>query len=81
MQFQSMVTEMSIRTTMMNMNEKMISIIIAHRLSTVKNCDRIYVMDRGKIVECGTHEELLENCAVYREIYYSQFPKEVTDRG
>ena len=41
----------------------------------------ILVLDDGDLVGIGTHESLLESCEVYQEIYYSQFPKEVTGRG
>ena len=44
-------------------------ILIAHRLSTVRNCDAILVMDRGKVVECGNHEELMTSKGMY---YYLQ---------
>lgn len=44
-------------------------LIIAHRLSTVINCDRIIVLDKGKIVGIGTHKELLDNCPKYKELY------------
>ena len=47
--------------------------VIAHRLSTITSADIILVMNKGQIVEQGTHEELLDSCAVYREIYDSQF--------
>ena len=47
-------------------------IAIAHRLSTIRNADKIIVLDEGRAVGMGTHEELLENCSVYREIYESQ---------
>jgi ATP-binding cassette subfamily C protein len=43
-------------------------IIIAHRLSTVKNADRIYVMDKGSIVECGSYEELMEQDALFAQL-------------
>ena len=44
-------------------------IIIAHRLSTVKNAKRIYVVKEGKIVEMGNHEELLERDGIYADMY------------
>lgn len=46
-------------------------IVIAHRMSTVVDADRIYVLDRGQIVECGSHEELLENGPHYRDLFAS----------
>ncbi len=47
-------------------------IIVAQRISTIRNADRIYVMDKGRIVGEGTHDELLETCDVYKEIAYTQ---------
>jgi ABC-type multidrug transport system fused ATPase/permease subunit len=44
-------------------------VIVAHRLSTVMNADKIYVVDGGHIVDSGTHRELLEKSAIYRELY------------
>lgn len=52
------------------------SIIIAHRLSTVRDADRIIVMRRGKIVEEGTHDTLLLKNGVYAKLYYSQFAEQ-----
>jgi len=48
------------------------TIIIAHRLSTVRNADRIFVMLKGKIVEQGTHEQLLEKNGVYSNLVSKQ---------
>ena len=52
------------------------SIIIAQRISSVKEADKIIVMDDGKIVGEGTNDDLLKNNETYREIYYSQIDKE-----
>ena len=47
-------------------------ILVAQRISSVMSCDHIMVMEEGKIIGYGTHEELLEHCEVYKEIYVSQ---------
>ena len=49
------------------------TIVIAHRLSTVENADRIVVLDRGRIAETGTHRELLERGGIYDKLYRIQF--------
>ena len=51
--------------------------IVSQRASSIQYADQIVVLDDGQIVGIGTHNELLAGCEVYREIYYSQFPKEV----
>ena len=47
-------------------------VIVAQRISTIKDADKIIVLERGEAVGMGTHEELMKNCAVYREIAQSQ---------
>jgi len=49
------------------------SFVIAHRLSTIRNADQLLVMDDGRIIERGKHEELLEKKGVYYDLYMSQF--------
>ena len=68
--------ELKIQGAFAEMMKGRTSFIVAHRLSTIESADRILVMKSGKIVEQGTHEELLENNAVYREIHLSQFDEE-----
>ena len=48
------------------------ALIIAHRLSTIKNADMIYVFDKGKIIEKGNHDELMENSETYKNFYNKQ---------
>ena len=52
------ITEKQLDKTISEYSENMTTIFIAHRLSTIKNCDQIFVMDKGRIIERGTHEEL-----------------------
>jgi ATP-binding cassette subfamily B protein len=52
------------------------SIVIAHRLSTILAADLILVMDRGQIVERGTHDELLAQAGLYSQLYETQFNRE-----
>ncbi len=51
-------------------------LIVAQRIGTIKNADKIIVLDKGTMVGEGTHDELMENCAIYKEIAFSQLTKE-----
>ena len=55
--------------------------IVSQRASSVRAADRILVLDDGRAAGYGTHDGLMAGCAVYREIYYSQFPEEKTAAG
>lgn len=64
------VSEQLIKETINNMKDrKLTTLIIAHRLSTVVDCDRIFVMDKGDIVQAGTHEELRQADGLYRTLW------------
>ena len=66
-------TEQLIQQATDKITEGRSSIIIAHRLATVKKADKIIVMDAGKIVETGTHKELLKAGGYYSKLYEAQF--------
>ncbi|MHB8127575.1 MAG: ABC transporter ATP-binding protein [Mobilitalea sp.] len=66
-------TEIYIQKAFAKLMEGRTSFIVAHRLSTIKESDIILVMDRGKIIEQGSHEELLEKGGFYAQLYNSQF--------
>ena len=66
-------TEILIQKAMDKLMEGRTSFVIAHRLSTIKNADLILVMDKGDIVETGTHNDLLEKGGFYANLYNSQF--------
>jgi len=57
------------------------TLVIAHRLATVKHADRIVVMDHGEIVGIGTHEELLARSELYVRLAAGQFADELVDGG
>ncbi len=68
-------TEAKIRQSFSDSLKDATKLIIAQRISSVEDADRILVMEEGRIVGQGTHEELIENCETYQEIYYSQKDK------
>lgn len=65
-------TQAKIQKSINNMKGEYTILIIAHRLSTIINCDRILLIDNGKIIAEGTHEDLLEGSIKYRELYESE---------
>ncbi len=66
-------TEVLVQRAMATLRESRTSFVIAHRLSTIRDADLILVMERGTIVEQGTHEELLAKGGAYHTLYHAQF--------
>lgn len=69
-------TDKALRKALKNETAESTVLIVAQRISTIMNADRIIVLDEGKIVGNGTHKELMENCEVYKQIALSQLSKE-----
>ncbi len=67
-------SERAIQKAMENLSKNRTIIVIAHRLSTVRKADRIIVLDKGRIVESGTHIELIKKGGLYAHLYALQFP-------
>ena len=70
-------SEFEIQNQIYNLSKDMDIIIVAHRLSTIKNCDKIIVVDHGKIVESGTHQELIDLNGKYKELMKKQINNNV----
>lgn len=66
------ITESAIQQTIEEYSKEMTTIIIAHRLGTIKKCDQIYVMEKGRIVESGSHRMLLEKHQIYEALWKKQ---------
>ena len=69
-------TDAKLRAALRTLENETTTFIVSQRASTIRHADKIIVLDDGEMAGVGTHEELLENCAVYQEIYYSQYPKQ-----
>ncbi|MBQ4537871.1 MAG: ABC transporter ATP-binding protein [Lachnospiraceae bacterium] len=69
-------TDAKLRAALRTLEEKTTTFIVSQRASTIRHADKIIVLDDGEMAGVGTHEELLANCEVYQEIYYSQYQKE-----
>ena len=68
------ITEKAISDTMNEFMEDKTALIIAHRLSTIKTCDVIYVLEKGKVIEFGSHKELLNTKGYYYKLWKDQMP-------
>lgn len=68
-------TDAKLRKALAGLKSTSTIFIVSQRTSSIQQADKILVLDDGKLVGMGTHEELLENCSVYKEIYDSQFKK------
>lgn len=71
------ITERAIEATINETTDGITSIIIAHRLSTIMKCDKIYVMDKGQIIESGNHFELMDKRGFYYELWKEQLPQSI----
>lgn len=72
------ITEKAIEKTMYEFSSNTTTIMIAHRLSTIMRCDKIYVMDRGKIIEGGSHSELINLKGFYYNLWKDQLPQQAS---
>ncbi|KJD46604.1 ATP-binding cassette domain-containing protein, partial [Paenibacillus terrae] len=74
-------TDRILRSALKKETDHATTLIVAQRIGTIKDADRIIVLDQGEVVGNGTHEELMANCSTYQEIAYSQLSKEELVHG
>ena len=68
-------TQQKIQQAINNMKKEYTILIIAHRLTTIINCDKICFIENGQVIATGTHQELLKNCKEYKQLYISEILK------
>lgn len=69
-------TDAKLRAAIRTLEDKTTTFIVSQRASTIRHADKIIVLDDGEIAGMGNHDELLKDCTVYQEIYYSQYPEQ-----
>lgn len=69
-------TDAKLRAALRELEGNTTTFIVSQRASTIRHADKIIVLDDGEMAGIGTHDELMKNCEVYKEIYYSQYPEE-----
>ena len=69
-------TDARLRSALQGLEGNVTTFIVSQRASSIRHADKIIVLDDGEMAGVGTHDQLLENCTVYQEIYYSQYPEE-----
>jgi len=72
-------SERLVQMALTNLMKDKTSIVIAHRLSTIRKADKIVVMEKGRVLQTGTHNELLEKGGTYKRLYELQFADEEED--
>ena len=74
-------TDAALRKSIRSLGYPVTTFLVSQRIACIRQADQILVLDNGHLAGCGTHEELLESCALYQEIYDSQFPGEGRKEG
>ena len=74
-------TDAALRKSIRSLGYPVTTFLVSQRIACIRQADQILVLDNGQLAGCGTHEELLESCALYQEIYDSQFPGEGRKEG
>ena len=68
-------SEEIVQNAIINLTKNRTTLVIAHRLSTILRADKIIIIDKGQLVESGTHDELLKNSSIYKNLYEKQIKK------
>ena len=66
------ITEKNIQSSISKLTQNKTSLVVAHRLSTIEDSDIIYVLDKGKVIDSGNHQELLKNCKLYAKLHLQE---------